>query len=234
MTSEPLLVPPLWRRALAELLGTGLLVTVVVGSGIAAQRLSPNDVGLQLLENSLATALGVAVLILLFATVSGSHFNPVVTLAAALSHRAALEPPATRIGAVAAYLAAQLAGAIGGSVLANAMFGVGTSISTTERADAGRLLGEGVATAGLVLVIFALVRTGRTAFVAPAVGAYIGSAYWFTSSTSFANPAVTVGRIFTDTFAGIEPGSALWFIGAQLVGGAIGLALVIALFPRRV
>jgi len=226
MTSEPLPVPPLWRRALAELLGTGLLVTVVVGSGIAAQRLSPNDVGLQLLENSLATALGLAVLILLFATVSGSHFNPVVTLASA-----ALEPRAARVGSVGAYLAAQVAGAIGGSVLANAMFAVSTSISTTERADTSRLLGEVVATAGLVLVIFALVRTGRTAFVAPAVGAYIGSAYWFTSSTSFANPAVTVGRIFTDTFAGIEASSALWFIGAQLVGGAIGLALVITLFP---
>jgi glycerol uptake facilitator-like aquaporin len=227
MTTEPVLSPPLWRRALAELLGTGLLVTVVVGSGIAAGRLSPGDVGLQLLENSLATALGLTVLILLFVTVSGSHFNPVVTLV-----EAALQPRETRGVAVAAYLVAQVAGAIGGTLLANAMFGVATTISTTERADAGRLLGEVVATAGLVLLIFALVRTGRATLVAPAVGAYIGAAYWFTSSTSFANPAVTVGRIFSDTFAGIEPESALWFVGAQLVGGAIGLGLVVLLFPR--
>lgn len=232
MTTETPLSPPrfetaLWRRALAEFIGTGLLVTVVVGSGIAAARLSPSDVGLQLLENSLATTLGIAVLILLFASVSGSHLNPVVTLV-----DAALQPRGARGTAVTAYLAAQLGGAIGGTVLANAMFGVATTLSTTERADAGRLLGEVVATAGLVLVIFALVRTQRTALVAPAVGAYIGAAYWFTSSTSFANPAVTVGRIFTDTFAGIEPGSALWFIGAQLVGGAIGFGLVLLLFPR--
>ncbi len=165
-------------------------------------------------------------LILLFASVSGSHFNPVVTLV-----DAALQPRAARVGTVVTYVAAQVVGAIGGSLLANAMFGVATTISTTERADAGRLLGEVVATAGLVLLIFALVRTGRTALVAPAVGAYIGAAYWFTSSTSFANPAVTVGRIFTDTFAGIAPGSALWFIGAQLVGGAVGFALVLVLFP---
>jgi len=232
MTPEAPLPPPVfeaarWRRALAELIGTGLLVTVVVGSGIAAARLSPSDAGLQLLENSLATTLGLAVLILLFASVSGSHFNPVVTLV-----DAALQPRTARGTAVAAYLVAQVAGAIGGSVLANAMFGVATTISTTERADAGRLLGEVVATAGLVLLIFALVRTGRPALVAPAVGAYIGAAYWFTSSTSFANPAVTVGRIFTDTLAGIEPGSALWFIGAQLVGGALGFGLVLLLFPR--
>jgi glycerol uptake facilitator-like aquaporin len=225
MSTEPV-PPPLWRRAIAEFLGTGLLVTVVVGSGIAAQRLSPDDVGLQLLENSLATALGLAVLILLFAPVSGSHFNPVVTLV-----DAALRPSAARGTAIAGYLVAQVAGAIGGSVLANAMFGVTTALSTTDRADGGRLLAEVVATAGLVLLIFGLVRTDRAPLVAPAVGAFIGAAYWFTSSTSFANPAVTVGRIFTDTFAGIAPGSALWFVGAQLVGGAVGFALVLALFP---
>lgn len=217
---------PLWRRAIAESLGTGLLVAVVVGSGIAAQRLSPTDVGLQLLENSLATTLGLAVLILLFATVSGSHFNPVVTVVDAV-----LDRRATRPLAVVVYIVAQCAGAIGGSVLANAMFGVATAVSTTERADPGRVLGEVVATAGLVLLIFALVRTGRGALVAPAVGAYIGAAYWFTSSTSFANPAVTIGRILTDTFAGIAPGSVAWFIGAQVLGGAIGLALVALLFP---
>lgn len=216
--------PALGRRAFAELLGTGLLVAVVVGSGIAAARLSPDDVGLQLLENSLATTLGLAVLILVLAPVSGAHLNPVVTLVDAVRGDASARD-------VSAYLAAQLAGGIGGAALANAMFGAPTTIATTDRADAGRLLAEVVATAGLVLVIFALVRTGRTALVAPAVGAYIGAAYWFTSSTSFANPAVTVGRIFSDTFAGIAPASAAWFVGAQLVGGAVGALLVLALFP---
>jgi len=220
-------VPPLWRALLAELLGTGLLVAVVVGSGIAAERLSPGDTGLQLLENGLATTLGLTVLILVFQTVSGAHFNPVVTLAdRALGARRSA-------GGTAGYLIAQLAGALGGAVLANAMFGVATTISTTERVVVGTLLGEAVATAGLVLLIFALVRTRRSAIVAPAVGAYIGAAYWFTSSTSFANPAVTVGRIVTDTFAGIAPLSALGFVAAQLVGGAIGVGLVLLLFPRK-
>jgi len=226
MTSPPV-EPVLWHRALAEFLGTGLLVTVVVGSGIAAERLSPGDVGLQLLENSLATALGLAVLILVFQTISGAHFNPVVTLAdrALGTRRGPVE--------VGVYVGAQIAGGIGGAVLANVMFGVATTISTKDRLDAGHLLAEVVATAGLVLVIFALVRTGRAALVGPAVGAYIGAAYWFTSSTSFANPAVTIGRIFSDTFAGIAPGCVPWFVGAQLVGGALGLALVFVLFPRK-
>lgn len=218
---------PLWRRAAAELIGTGLLVTVVVGSGIAAQRLSPGDVGLQLLENSLATALGLTVLILIFQTVSGAHFNPVVSLADRLlgtRHRPT---------EITAYLLAQIVGGAGGAVLANLMFETPTAISTTDRLSTGRLLGEVVATAGLVLLIFALARTGRSAIVAPAVGAYIGAAYWFTSSTSFANPAVTIGRIFTDTFAGIAPTSSLWFIAAQLVGAALGVVLVLLLFPNR-
>lgn len=224
MTTEP--VPhPLWRRALAEFLGTGLLVAVVVGSGIAAQRLSV-DPGLQLLENSLATALGLTVLILVFQTVSGSHFNPVVTLADAVLSRAPWR-------AVPLYVVAQAAGGVGGAVLANLMFGVPTTIATTDRVDAGRLLGEVVATAGLVLVIFALARTGRAALVAPAVGAYIGAAYWFTSSTSFANPAVTLGRVFSDTFAGIAPASALAYVGAQLVGAAVGAVLVAVVLPQR-
>lgn len=225
--NDPSSPAPLWRRAVAEFLGTGLLVTVVVGSGIAAQRLSPRDVGLQLLENSLATALGLTVLILIFQTLSGAHFNPVVTLADRLlgtHHR-----PAD----IVTYLIAQFAGGIGGAILANLMFEVPTTISTTDRISAGHLLGEVVATAGLILVIFALARTGRSAFVVPAVGAYIGAAYWFTSSTSFANPAVTIGRIFTDTFAGIAPTSALWFLGAQLVGAAAGVGLVFLLFPHR-
>jgi glycerol uptake facilitator-like aquaporin len=220
------LVPhPLWRRALAEFLGTGLLVTVVVGSGIAAQRLS-TDPGLQLLENSVATALGLTVLILVFQTVSGSHFNPVVTLVDAALTRGMWR-------AAPAYVASQIVGGLAGAVLANLMFGVPTTLSTTERVDAGRLLAEVVATAGLLLAIFALARTGRTAIVAPAVGAYIGAAYWFTSSTSFANPAVTIGRVVTDTFAGIAPGSALAYIGAQLVGAALGFVLIVALVPHR-
>jgi glycerol uptake facilitator-like aquaporin len=133
---------------------------------------------------------------------------------------------------VPAYVVAQIAGGIAGAVLANLMFDVPTTLATTERVDAGRLLAEVVATAGLLLTIFALARTGRAAIVAPAVGAYIGAAYWFTSSTSFANPAVTLGRIFSDTFAGIAPGSALAFVGAQLVGAGVGLALVVAVVPR--
>lgn len=220
-----------WRRALAELLGTGLLVAVVVGSGIAAANLSPDDVGLQLLENSLATALGLAVLIAVLAPVSGAHLNPVVTLVAGLLGRRDTAGP--RLTDVAVYLAAQLAGGIGGAVLANVMFGEPTTIATTDRATGATLVAEVVATAGLVLVIFGLLRAGRDALVAPAVGAYIGAAYWFTSSTSFANPAVTVGRVFSDSFAGIAPGSVLPFVLAQLVGGAVGVGLVLVLYPAR-
>ena len=221
---------PLPRRLLAEGVGTALLVTVVVGSGIAAQRLSPDDVGLQLLENSLATAFGLAVLILLFGPVSGAHFNPVVSLADWLLGRRTGRGLGLRD--VAAYAVAQVAGAIAGSVLANLMFEVGTAISNQERATTGHLLGEVVATTFLVALIFALARTGRGIIAAPAVGAYIGAAYWFTSSTSFANPAVTVGRIFSDTFAGIAPSSVLPFVAAQLVGGALGVLIAAALFPR--
>lgn len=215
---------------MAELLGTGLLVTVVVGSGIAASRLSPTDVGLQLLENSLATALGLTVLILTFGPVSGAHLNPVVTWADWFVGRRAR----TGIGAGPAtfYSGAQFVGAVLGALLADAMFGVAPSIARTDRIDAGRLLGEVVATAGLILVVFALARTHRGALAAPVVGAYIGAAYWSTSSTSFANPAVTLGRILSDTFAGIAPASALAFIGAQLAGGVVGIVLVLLLFPR--
>jgi glycerol uptake facilitator-like aquaporin len=216
----------LWRRVAAELLGTGLLVAIVVGSGIMASRLSPDDVGLQLLENSLATAFGLAVLILVLAAVSGAHFNPVVSLVDLVARRG--RHPVDTI----TYLVAQIVGGIGGSILANAMFGIPTVIATKDRVDLGTLIGEVVATAGLILVILGLSRTGRPALIAAAVGAYIGAAYWFTSSTSFANPAVTIGRIFSDTFAGIAPTSAVPFIGAQLVGGAIGLAIATLLFPR--
>lgn len=213
------------RRVAAEFVGSALLAALVIGSGIAAQRLSPADTGLQLLENALATALGLPVLILVFATVSGSHFNPVVSLAdAALGGRWRDVP---------AYIPAQVLGCIGGAALANVMFGgAAFSISTTERLDAARFLSEIVATAGLVLVIFALARTGRAASIPWAVGAYIGAAYFFTSSTSFANPAITVGRIFSDTFAGIAPASAPGFIAAQLLGGALGYMLVRLFFPH--
>lgn len=232
-TSEAAVVPSLGRRLFAEFLGTGLLVAIVIGSGIAAQRLSPDDVGLQLLENSIATTLGLAVLIVMLAPVSGAHFNPAVSLADWFLMRRTIGGPT--LPAVGAYIAAQLAGGIAGAVLANLMFEAPTAISTTERTGPGLLLGEVVATAGLVTVIFALVRTGRAATLAgPAVGAYIGAAYWFTSSTSFANPAVTVGRIFSDTFAGIEPGSVLPFVLAQLLGAIAGVAIVLALFPAPV
>jgi glycerol uptake facilitator-like aquaporin len=213
-------------RALAgEFLGSALLAAVVVGSGIAAQTLSPSDIGLALFENAFATALGLAVLILVLQTVSGAHFNPVVSIVDALLHRKG-------VGITAAYIPAQVLGCISGAVLANLMFAApAVAWSTTDRATWPHLLAEVVATAGLVLVIFALVRTGRSHLAAPAVGAYIGAAYFFTSSTSFANPAITIGRAFSDTFAGIAPSSVLPFIGAQLIGGALGWLLVRALFP---
>lgn len=213
-------------RALAgEFLGSALLAAVVIGSGIAAQTLSPTDTGLALFENAFATALGLAVLILIFQTVSGAHFNPVVSLVDALVHRKGW-------AVTSAYIPAQIVGCIAGAILANLMFAVpAVTWSTTDRASLPHLLAEVVATAGLVLVIFALVRTGRSHLAAPAVGAYIGAAYFFTSSTSFANPAITIGRAFSDTFAGIAPTSVLPFIGAQLVGGAIGLLLIRGFFP---
>lgn len=221
--------PPLARRAVAEFLGTGLLVAIVVGSGIAAQTLSPDDVGLQLLQNSLATALGLAVLILTLGPVSGAHFNPLVSAVDAILGRRDRTGLSGR--ELAVFVGAQLLGGIGGAVLANAMFEVPTTLATTERVTAGHLLGEVVATAGLVLVILSLARTNRGPLAAAAVGAYIGAAYWFTSSTSFANPAVTLGRVFTDTFAGIAPTSVLPFIAAQLVGAAIGVGIAVVLFP---
>jgi glycerol uptake facilitator-like aquaporin len=222
--------PPLHRRLAAELLGTGLLVTIVVGSGIAAQSLSPDDIGLQLLENSLATAFGLAVLILVLGPVSGAHLNPVVSAVDWLLGRRDGTGLSGR--EVVAYTLAQIAGGVLGAVLANVMFDLPAGqIATTDRVSVGRGIGEVVATAGLVLLIFALARTGRAALVAAAVGAYIGAAYWFTSSTSFANPAVTVGRMFSDTFAGIAPGSVPLFVVTQLFGAAVGLALVQLLFP---
>lgn len=222
---------PLWRRAVAEGLGTGLLVTVVIGSGIAPASLSPGDTGLQLLENAFATALGLAVLILMIGPVSGAHFNPVVSAVDWwLGQR---NGGGIALRDLAAYVPAQVVGAIAGAVLANLMFGeAAVSWSTTDRSAPHLWLGETVATAGLILLIFSLARSGRAAIVPAAVGAYIGSAYWFTSSTSFANPAVTVGRAFSDTFAGIAPGSVLGFVFFQVVGAVVGAGLVVVLYPN--
>jgi glycerol uptake facilitator-like aquaporin len=224
------MAPPLARRMLAEAIGTALLVTVVVGSGIAAAKLSPGDAGLQLLENSLATSFGLTVLILQFGPVSGAHFNPVVSLAGwLLGHRAGHGLCLRDAGA---YTVAQTAGAVAGAALANAMYDLAPlQVSTHHRVTPGVLLGEVVATAGLIGLIFALARAGRAPLSAGVVGAYIGSAYWYTSSTSFANPAVTIGRIFSDTFAGIAPSSVLPFIAAQIAGAGLGVALVRALYP---
>ncbi|MET8520996.1 MIP/aquaporin family protein [Nocardioides sp. NPDC004968] len=224
------MISSLPRRLLAEFLGTALLVAVVVGSGIAAQQLSPDDVGLQLLENSMATVFGLAALILMFGPVSGAHFNPVVSLADWLLGRKAGK--GLSLAEVGAYVVAQVAGGISGAVLANLMFDLdAVTISTKDRATTGHFVAEIVATAGLVALIFALVRSDRGALAAPAVGGYIGAAYWFTSSTSFANPAVTIGRVFSDTFAGIAPGSVAPFILAQLLGLVAGVLLILALYP---
>jgi arsenate reductase len=222
--------PVLWRRLLAEFTGTALLVTAVVGSGIMAARLSPHDVGLQLLENSTATAFALGALILIFGPVSGAHFNPAVSVADwFLGRRTGTGITATELGA---YVAAQVLGGIGGAVLGNLMFNLDPVSWSHTRRLAGHLwLGELVATAGLVLLIFALARSGRAPVAPAAVGAYIGAAYWFTSSTSFANPAVTIGRAFTDTFAGISPISVPGFLVAQLAGLTFGVGLLLALYP---
>jgi arsenate reductase len=226
-----LMTTPLPRRLLAEFLGTALLVTAVVGSGIMAATLSPDNDGLQLLENSTATAFALGALILTFGPASGAHFNPVVSAAdwwLGRRHRTGIT--GRDLGA---YIVAQVLGAIVGSILANLMFDLAAVTMSTKTRSAGHLwLGEVVATAGLLLIIFALVRSGRAAVAPAAVGAYIGAAYWFTSSTSFANPAVTIGRAFTDTFAGIAPASVPGFVLAQIVGLPVGVGLVIALYPN--
>ncbi|MFF2514103.1 aquaporin [Streptomyces sp. NPDC058086] len=223
---------PLVARAAAELIGTAALVAVVVGSGIQATELT-KDVGLQLLANSTATVFGLGILILLLGPVSGAHFNPVVTLAEWWTARRGGAGVTLREAAV--YLPAQIVGAIAGAILADAMFGEPlVKWSTHDRSAGHLLLGEIVATAGLILLIFGLARANRLQYAPVAVASYIGAAYWFTSSTSFANPAVTIGRAFTDTFAGIAPGSLLGFIGMQLVGAVVGLALVALIFmPGR-
>jgi glycerol uptake facilitator-like aquaporin len=219
---------PLRRRALAEFLGTGLLVTVIVGSGIAAQSLN-RGVGIELLENALATAAGLAVLILILGPISGAHFNPVVSLTdCLLSHR---QGRGLTTKALPAYLVAQVTGA--GAVLANAMFARPlVKWSQHDRSSGHVFLGEVVATAGLILVLVALSRSRRTSQMPWAVGIYIGSAYWFTSSTSFANPAVAIGRAFTDSFAGIAPSSVPIYVAAEFIGGAVAIALAAALYPK--
>jgi glycerol uptake facilitator-like aquaporin len=223
MTVPP---PTLRRRVLAEALGTAFLTAAVVGSGIMAQRLSPDDVGLALLENSLATVGALFALIVLLGPVSGAHLNPLVTGVDAwlggLPRRDVLP-----------YWVAQLGGACLGAVAANLMFGLSAvSVSTHDRSGPGILLSEVVAAFGLLLVIVGLVRQGRSEWVAGCVAAYIGAAYWFTASTSFANPAVTVARTLSDTFAGIAPTSVPGFVLAQTVGAVLAALTAVVLWPR--
>lgn len=215
--------PLLARQALAEFLGSAGLVAVVVGSGIAAQRLSA-DPGLRLLENALVTGAALAALILAFGPVSGGHFNPVVTLAdrafGGVSSRQ-----------VAAYVPAQVAGGLAGAVLANVMYGLdAVTVSTHHRSSGGLWLSEVLATFGLVVLVFGLVRSGRAAVAPFAVGSYIAAAYWWSSSTSFANPMVTVARTLSDTFAGIAPSSVAMFVLMQVAGGAAAVVVVSALY----
>jgi glycerol uptake facilitator-like aquaporin len=213
------------RRLAAEFLGSALLAAIVIGSGIAAQRLSPADAGLDLLENAAPTAAGLYAIILVFGPVSGAHFNPVVSVAGAALG-------GLRWRDAACYLPVQVAGCIAGAVAANLMYGgAAVSVSVRSRGSGAHALSEVIATAGLVLLVFALARTGRASAAPAAVGAYIGAAYWFTSSTSFANPAITVGRMLSNSFAGIAPASAPAFIAAQAVGGVAGVLLVRLLYP---
>jgi glycerol uptake facilitator-like aquaporin len=215
----------LLRRVTAELIGTAFLVATVIGSGIAAQRLSPRDTGLQLLENSLATGAALVALIVALQPVSAS-FNPVVTLVERALGR-------VTTATAAALVLAQLVGGVLGAVVANLMFGHdAVTISGHDRGGSGLLLGEVVATLGLVLIVFGSLRSPRIETVAFAVGGYIAAAYWFTSSTSFANPAVTVARMFSDTFAGIAPASVPAFVLMQLIGGVLGAGLVALLHPE--
>lgn len=213
------------QRLLAEFIGTALLLAAVVGSGIAAQRLSPSDVGLELLENAVATAAALVAIILAVGPVSGAHLNPLVTFAdwtfGGASSRVAF-----------AYTVAQVSGGILGTVVANLMFGLAAiDLSTKPRFSGGLWLAEAVATFGLLLVIFGLVRSGRASVAPFAVGAYIAGAYWFTASTSFANPAVTVAREFSNTFAGIAPGSVIPFLISQLIGAAVAVVVIKVLYP---
>jgi glycerol uptake facilitator-like aquaporin len=218
--------PALARRALAEFIGTALLVAAVIGSGIAASRLSPHDVGLELFENAAATGAALIAIILAVGPVSGAHLNPMITLLdRALG--------GMRSRDAGAYLAAQFTGGAFGALVANLMFGLPAfEISTRSRTGGGLWLGEVVATFGLALVVFGVVRSGAQRLAPFAVGAYIAAAYFFTSSTSFANPAVTLARSLSDTFAGISPASVPGFIAFQLVGGAIAIGAIRLLYPH--
>jgi glycerol uptake facilitator-like aquaporin len=216
----------LWRRLLAEFVGSAFLAALVIGSGIAAQQLSAGNVGQELFENAVATGAGLAAIILMFGAVSGGHFNPVVSFVDAafggVSWRDAI-----------AYLPVQVAGCALGAVVANVMFSrAAFELSTKHRASPAHFLSEIVATSGLVLVIFALARSGRSRVAPAAVGAYIGAAYFFTSSTSFANPAITIGRMFSNTFAGIAPSSTPSFMAAQVIGGGFAIGLILVLYPK--
>jgi glycerol uptake facilitator-like aquaporin len=217
--------PALWRRLVAEYVGSGLLAAIVIGSGIAATTLSPRALGLELLENAVATGTGLFVLIATLAPVSGAHFNPIVSIVDA-TYRRLSWPDAAR------YCGAQILGCASGAVLANLMFSrAAISLSTHHRSTPAHDLSEVVATAGLIIVIFGLARSGRGHLAPAAVGSYIAAAYFFTSSASFANPAIVIGRMLSNTFAGIAPSSAPAFIVAELLGGCIGVALLRALFP---
>jgi glycerol uptake facilitator-like aquaporin len=215
---------PLWRRLLAEYLGTLLLAAIVIGSGISAQNLSPHAIGLELLENAAATGVGLYVLIVTFGPISGAHFNPIISFVDALfdgiSWRSAW-----------GYLVAQVTGCVSGAIGANVMFSrPAVSLSNDHRASLAHGLSEVIATAGLVLVVFALAKTKRSALAPAAVGSYIACAYFFTSSTSFANPAIVVGRMFSKSFAGIAPASAPLFVGAEVIGGVVAIGLIKLLF----
>jgi glycerol uptake facilitator-like aquaporin len=216
----------LGRRLLAEFLGSAMLATIVIGSGIAAQHLSPGDVGLELFENAAATGAGLFAIILMFGPVSGAHFNPLISFVDAgfggISWRVAF-----------AYLPAQVAGCAAGAGLANVMFGQAVvSISSKSRASVGHFVAEVVASLGLLVLVFAIARTGRASTAPAAVGCYIGAGYFFTSSTSFANPAITVGRMFSNSFAGIAPSSVPVFVAAQALGAVLAAGVIRLLYPH--
>jgi len=215
------------RRLSAEFLGSGLLAAIVIGSGIAAQHLSPGNIGLELLENAGATAAGLYALIVTLGPVSGAHLNPVVSIMDAVTKNM---PWRTAIS----YIPAQVAGCTAGAILANIMYSKpAVTLSTHHRASAPHFLSEVIATAGLLIIIFGLSRSGIDRRTPAAVGSYIGAAYFFTSSTSFANPAIAVGRMFSNSFAGIAPSSIPSFVGAEVVGLIVALGLVFFLYPAN-
>ena len=218
--------PRLWRCVIAEFLGSAFLAAIVIGSGIAAQQLSPGNTGLELLENAAATGAGLYAVILMFGPVSGGHFNPVVSFVDAYFGGVSWKTAST-------YLPVQIVGCMSGAIVANLMFSkAAVSISSHHRASPAHFLSEIIATLGLIVLIFALARSGRSNRTPAAVGAYIGAAYFFTSSTSFANPAITIGRMFSNTYAGIAPSSAPSFIAAQVIGGLLAVGVIKLLYTN--